>query len=489
MPIPLLLALLIAFGLDLPGFEQPGQSVPMRLLETGAGVLLVAAAAFGLGGWVAWRVARRGHATGRLLRRYALGSRLLVVLSLGTYAWILARAGWSSLVLSDWGLRGRVLIDDLAVFFPYIVIQLLVWSGQHVAEQALHGGRPFPGLVRHLALKTRQATGLILPVILIFVCRQDVFPRLWPRWHESPLAEPLELGGLAVLVLLASPLFIRLAWPTRSLPDGPLRRRLERVARRVGFRFNDLLVWDTGHLMVNACVTGVLPCFRYVLLSDALIETLNPAEVAAVFGHEVGHVAHRHLPFFGFFFLGTLAMLFLATEAFAMPTDWIERLPWVLPSQVPRLGEVAETVGMLGVLGLFFWLVFGHLSRRFERQADVFGCRVVSCGGDGCPPHLDFEELESLPDPTRDGMQALCPVGIQIFAGALASVAAQNGIGIDARSWRHGSIGSRLAFLRQVQLNPAVEPGFQRRVFALRVALGVFLSLVLLLAAAWHFAA
>ena len=114
--------------------------------------------------------------------------------------------------------------------------------------------------------------GLILPVVLIFIVRQDLFARFWPEWHRSSLAEPVELAVLACLILLVSPLFVRLAWPTRSLPDGPLRRRLERTARRVGFRFTDLLVWDTRQIMVNACVTGVLPWFRYVLLTDALIE-------------------------------------------------------------------------------------------------------------------------------------------------------------------------------------------------------------------------
>ena len=100
---------------------------------------------------------------------------------------------------------------------------------------------------------------------------------------------------MGLLVLVLSPLFVRLAWPTRPLPPGPLRDRLERLARRFGFRCTDILVWDTGQVMVNAGVTGALPWFRYVLLTDALIESLSPLEIAAVFGHEIGHIAHRHL--------------------------------------------------------------------------------------------------------------------------------------------------------------------------------------------------
>ena len=319
-------------------------------------------------------------------------------------------------------------------------------------------------------------------MVLIFLIRQDLCSRLWPQWHQTPAAEPIELAVLGLLVLAASPLFIRMAWPTRSLPEGPLRDRLARVARRVGFRFNDLLIWDTGHLMINACVTGVLPYYRYVLLTDALIDSLSPVEVAAVFGHELGHVAHRHLPFFGFFFLGSLGLLSLVTRVFTLPLAWFKGLPWIPADQIPRVGELAETALILGSLGVFFWLVFGHLSRRFERQADVFGCKVVSCGVSECPPHFDLEEGTRGLEPTSSLSPGLCPVGIQIFSEALIKVACQNGIDASARSWRHGSIANRLAFLRRLQADPGVERFFQRSVRSFRLLLAVLLLITLIIA-------
>jgi STE24 endopeptidase len=482
MPISLLLALLIAFGLDVPGPDPSGRSSFFILLETAGGIAVVALLAFSLGGWVASRVSYLGYASSRVCRVYAQGSRILTVLGLAVYAGILYLAGWSGLVLSTWGLQGLILIDDVLVFMPYAVIQILIWVGLYHADRALHDERRYPPLIVYLTLKTRQAFGLVLPVLLIFIFRQDVFARIWPEWHRNSLAEPLELAGMGVLVLLISPLFIRLAWPTHSLPDGPLRRRLEHLARRVGFRFNDLLVWDTGHLMVNACVTGVLPSFRYVLLSDALIDGLSPTEAAAVFGHEVGHVAHRHLPFFGFFFMGSLGVLSLAARFVSVSEPWIQGLPWISPSEVAAVRDLLEATLMLGCLGSLFWVVFGHLSRRFERQADVFGCRVVSCGEPACPPHFDLEDGRLELAPKNFPSLPLCPVGIQIFADALASVARQNGIDAASRSWRHGSIASRLAFLERLQLNPAGEQGFQHGVRSLRFTLSIFLLATLTLA-------
>ena len=60
---------------------------------------------------------------------------------------------------------------------------------------------------------------------------------------------------MGALVLVLAPAFVRLTWPTRPLPPGPLRDRLERLSRRFRFRCTDILVWDTGQALVNAGVT------------------------------------------------------------------------------------------------------------------------------------------------------------------------------------------------------------------------------------------
>ena len=175
--------------------------------------------------------------------------------------------------------------------------------------------------------------GLILPVVLIFVLRQDLFARFWPEWHRSALAEPLELAGLACLILLAR----RCSSAWRGRRD---RCRTDRSAPAgaggpPGRAFASPTFWsgtpDTSWSMPASRAS--CRWFRYVLLTDALIETSSPAEVAAVFGHEVGHVAHRHLPFFGFFFLGSLGVMSLTAQVFSISEGWIEGIPWIPASQ------------------------------------------------------------------------------------------------------------------------------------------------------------
>jgi STE24 endopeptidase len=488
MPVSLLIALLLAFGIEPAQTGVPLSDVGARVLETFGGVTLVAALAFGLGFWVSFEVSHSGHATSRLRRRYALGVRCLTVLSLIVYGWIIHSVGWSKMVRTNWGLGGMILVDDFVVLLPYVSIQLLVWWGLFFAERALlirQGSSSANRLGRYMTLKARQSLGLILPVILLYVIRRDVLTRFFPGWDENALAEPLEIAVMATLVLAVSPLFIRLAWPTHSLPPGPLRRRLERIAERAGFRFTDVLVWDTGHIMVNACVTGILPGYRYVLLTDALIESLTPSEAAAVFGHEIGHIAHRHLVYFAFFFMGSLGVLSILAEIVARCGPWIAQLARLTPWTPSIFSEVAQGLALLGVLGLYFWVVFGQLSRRFERQADVFGSEVVSCNSADCPPHTDRDhDLSS--QPVRGGGPALCPVGIRTFADALANVARCNGLDQNGRSWRHGSIAQRIAFLEGLKGQPERERRFQRSVQRLRVGLGVVLVLAILLSVVTH---
>jgi len=61
LPIPLLIAMVLAFGIDPPQTGVPPADVLGRVLETFGGITLVAALAFGLGFWVAFRVTRFGR--------------------------------------------------------------------------------------------------------------------------------------------------------------------------------------------------------------------------------------------------------------------------------------------------------------------------------------------------------------------------------------------------------------------------------------------
>ena len=487
MPLYLLVALFLAFGADaiVPPDAVPLDSIVGRVETVAALVGGVAAVAWGVS-LVVVAGARREtlRAIPRLRRFHRVGTKVVGGLVLGAYGWTILGLDWTAVVRTAWGFRDAILVDELLILAPFLALQLAAWwglaAGDRVCRFAANPlGGPSPSTARSVVTRARQSLGMVLPAALVFALGQDVARAIWPGRVADP---DFQLGMMVVLggtVLALAPAFVRLSWPTRSLPPGPLRDRLERVARRFGFRCTDILVWDTDGALVNAGVTGATPWYRYVLLTDALIDGLNDHEIAAVFGHEVGHARHRHLAFFGLFFVGSVGVITLVGALLGEPT-----LRAILPADLAPTWLTAAQGGAVLAVGLaYFGVVFGHLSRRFERQADVFGARAVSCDRPDCPPHPDpyaHRTPEALARLDRDA--PICPVGLRTFVNALRAVAALNGIDPEARSWRHGSIARRVAFLERLENHPEAERRFQAGVNRLRIALAVILALALILA-------
>lgn len=213
---------------------------------------------------------------------------------------------------------------------------------------------------------------------------------------------------LAAFVLLL-PRFLEAAWDTRPLPPGPQRELLEAVAERAGFRCRELLVWRTGGLMANAAIVGLWPRGRRVFFTDALLATLGPRQLAAVYAHEIGHARRAHV----WLFLVWALAFFGALDAGL--------------SSVEAHGRVELALGV-AVLALGLWLAaFGWLSRRVELDADLYCLELL-----------------------RDG------VGI---ASALQSVAGDRH---HRSGWRHFSARRRIEFLGLAGGDPEVGRRLRR---------------------------
>jgi STE24 endopeptidase len=116
---------------------------------------------------------------------------------------------------------------------------------------------------------------------------------------------------------------------------------------------------------------------------------------------------------------------------------------------------VAWEAGVAAVAVFIYWgVIFGLVSRRFEAEADVFGARL-----------------------TRDP---------QSFAEALAKIARANGVRVNAPGWRHGSIASRVERIKAVVRDPAEARSFTRSTEAMKGALLVlYAAAVVYYLAAW----
>ncbi len=456
------------------------------------------------------RVARLAHFTSvqRRVRRFNFviyTSRILIP------AWLAAgifALGWKQDVFSllDRTPLGRLPIDCPGILLgclPPFLAWMALWWAQFPADRALREQniliqldqdlpvQPPPSFRTYFFVNLRlQLLFTIAPVLLLLALHDILSLVLPPIFHQLGAAADREELVETIVTLIAFALFVvcspeilRRVLQTETLPDCPLRHRLKNVARKHGVGFRDVLLWKTHLQMGNAAVMGFVPRFRYVLLSDLLLETMRDEQIEAIFAHEMGHVLHRHL----YWLVAAIAaMLFALAGPGQMIADALQRFA----SHV-RLGESVQDALLLGAaLGLFA-LVFGYFSRKFERQADVFAARTMQTAFD-----------ESGEEPASAARSALLNTavldepgialatgsrnyvgrhGAAIFCSALERVAVVNNIPIAARSWCHGSIAKRMRFLENLSRDPRQTKQFDRFMRGLYV----ILLLSLCACAAW----
>jgi Zn-dependent protease with chaperone function len=483
--MPFLLLLLLMVACVPKGWQEPPTWVGIQggIALTWLGVAVVVAAAAILSQATRQQLARRPDQRDALLRRistwrfyHLLGLALMFALGLYVLGW-----GW---IIQDVFACGEPPGPDdlqalwpgteLLILAPFLVGLVLSWACFYDADRALHNasastqvGNPYWSRWAYLVFHIRFHLGLVLIPLLLLIAVKDL-PPLIPQ----PDADYRALAGAGIFLTALGayacmPWAVRLFLGLKPIPDGPLRYRLLAASRRLRFRFSNILLWDTHGGIANAMVVGILPRLRYVVFTDRLIAEMNVDEVEAVFGHEAGHIKHRHMLYYLAFLMISLAVVMQLWDAAKLNS---------LVNLALRKDLVL--LPLFGLVGAYIFVVFGFLSRRCERQADVYGCRAVSCARKDCCGH--DETVDLLP-----GAHSLCPTGIRIFISALEKVACLNGISRERpgwlQSWQHSTIARRVEFLQCVLADPAVEPRFQRTVTLVKWALFLSLGALLLI--------
>jgi len=348
---------------------------------------------------------------------------------------------------AELGIETHALTSLVVLLLPFVALRLLWRAALEPARRSVAHGT-------FLAAATADAKMALLPLFpmlalaLVIGLLESAGPdsavgRTWDVVRDAPSIQAL--GSLAVLslLLLAIPFVLRAVLRAKPLPEGPLRGRLEAYSRRIGFTARDILVWPTarpgGAAAMNAAVVGVAGPFRYVFVTDGLLDALDDDEVEAVFAHEAGHGKKAHV----LLFLGFSATIVLAGF-----------FPGGLGRAFETLVEPVPPV-LRGILLVLVWMgvVLGWLSRRFEQEADVFG-------------------IDTLPPPRReDGTPA--PPEEHPFVRALERIAAEVGGIRELTGWRHFSIADRVAFVREYLTDAAVRLRHKRQLAVLRGVLVV----------------
>lgn len=478
-PMPILMILLLAAACLPVPWPRPFESLDAAATAAITGLFVLGSiliSAFGCARVVRMIPEDRGAAVSlyyRLRRRVSLANLWgSVALVFGGWGWAVRESATDE--------RGRLTpFAEVLVPGPYLALLLASWFIWFFAERALHRSgmraQAFWTLPAYVAQQARQFVLLLfLPVLLI--ATQQTISRYFPELADSA---PYQLASVfaAFGFLLILPLFIKPLLGLNTMPAGPIRDRLTAAAARLRFRCRDWLLWPTRGLVANAMIVGVLPRARFVIFTDRLLESLDPSELDAVVGHEIGHARHGHIPYyFAFFGLSSLVGGSLLT-LFESSAGW--------PDGVAEFGLLFAVAG----LGVYIFFVFGFLSRLCERQADLVGVRAASCSNPYCGGHSDETVL-------ADGGRAICPAGVHAMVRALDVVMNLSGLDRPERgswkqwvaawwkSWQHGPPSHRIDFLLSLIDRPERAARHDRYAFRVRLALMLQLVGALLLAAA-----
>lgn len=148
----------------------------------------------------------------------------------------------------------------------------------------------------------------------------------------------------------------------KILKNEKLRKTLLELADEFEVKIKDIKITEIfGEKVANAMVSGILPKFRYIFLTDYLLENFDENEIKAIVAHELAHVKKKHL---------------ILKEIIAI--GWF--VFWILLSFLIKnfmKSFLSFTFTFLFAFLFYFLLINGKISLKFEREADILAAKIV----------------------------------------------------------------------------------------------------------------
>ncbi len=208
---------------------------------------------------------------------------------IGIYAGIFDVIGWFSYLLGFGAEISVILIALLYTLVMFLSFFALSLSLIDVESKI----RKFRISERELgSLTIRQLLLILLPIFIW----QMIVVKLPSGILENTFMMFGILGVFIAFIAIFSSYFLLLLGKTEKLDNEVIRREILSLCKKMGVRIRDVrIIKIFGPKIANACVSGALPNFRYVFLTDYLIETFTIDEIKAVIAHELAHAKKHHL--------------------------------------------------------------------------------------------------------------------------------------------------------------------------------------------------
>lgn len=268
-------------------------------------------------------------------------------------------------------------------FFPFVELRqslaLLPLLVSLIGVRLVFHHRNRSDDVRYSELLSFHIKFLLLPLIplLIYLTTLDILVRLPEGILVFLVEHPYLLIGLLLPVLagayIFAPLLLRFMWKTKPLTDGVLQERLEQMTKRSGTKYKDIVVWQTGSLLIaNAAVAGTLHWNRRIFLTDALLKYFTNDQIETIVAHELGHIRYKHIPTYVLF--SCLYLLSYPLFLIFIEQPILNLLSFSFLENYPLISSAGSMLFFI----LYFIFGFRYVSRRFEYQADLYAVSLTN---------------------------------------------------------------------------------------------------------------
>ena len=311
----------------------------------------------------------------------------------------------------------------LALFVSYLSI---VWACAHGAYRKIHTVE----FTRRSYIVSNISFSI--PVLLPWVLLSGIADiinnlpfELPKRILSTPQGEVAYFLFFLLAIAVMGPAIIQKFWGCKPLESGEMRSRIDGLCQRSGMAYNNILYWPIfGGRMITAGVMGLVKNFRYILVTKALLQILEPEEIDSVIAHEIGHIKKHHLLFYLVFFGGYMLFSYAVFDLIVYLVIYIEPLYRLINyagfNQATALSILTSFFVIINFV-IHFRYIFGYFMRNFERQADT---HVYTLFNSANPLISTFEKI------------------------AMAS-----GRPADKPNWHHFSIAERIGYLKKCEID------------------------------------
>lgn len=185
--------------------------------------------------------------------------------------------------------------------------------------------------------------------------------------------------GLFLLIMQLAPVVLfPIFYKFEPLNNDELRDRLTRLGERAGARVRGVYEWKLSEKSkkANAALMGI-GATRRIILADTLLQNYTDDEIEAVLAHELGHHVRRHIligvfmqvviTFFGFWLSDQVLR-------YALSHNWF---PALFPDRLYDFANLPLIILVATVLGFLLMPAMNALSRRHEREADLYAWESI----------------------------------------------------------------------------------------------------------------